>query len=305
MPVQRLHVPRMRRLQRLGVGVGAEGLGGPSRPPHLHRVAATGLGQAVEQGGHVAHVVGVQVRQEHLRRRGHRQAQPGEVLQRTRAQVEEEQVALRVAHLDQHAGRRLRGSHERVAAAQDRDPDLVRGQCLRPRHEGRCEESFGRADHWCRGQRNVASLARELGQVGDLVTHGCCNPFIGGWSNPCLPWTSVESVPRATGRRPHPSGMRLLHPDDTCPYADVCLQRHVPPAHPLGRPHPMAPASAPRLHRVICKRDLRAAVPAVAALLRWQAKWRPGRTPRSVTPRARRPGPGAQSIRVGRRSAAG
>ena len=186
------------------------------RSPHLHRVAASGLGQAVEQGGHVPHVVGVQVRQEHLRRRGHRQAQPGEVLQRTRAQVEEEEVPLSVADLDQHRGRRLRGSDERVAAAQDRDPDLARGHQFAPRHQRRRERSARRPDNRRGGQRNVAALTGQLGHVVDLVTHGSCNPFIGGIRVHL--WTSVDSVLRVTGLRPHPAGMSLEgeHPRGGC-----------------------------------------------------------------------------------------
>ncbi|MCZ7537482.1 MAG: hypothetical protein M5T61_17290 [Acidimicrobiia bacterium] len=100
-PVQRLHVPGMGGVEVLGVGEGAEVVVLAGRAPHLDRVAAAGLGEAPQQRGHVAHVVGMEVGQEHLRRRGDRQAEPVEVGERPGAEVEEEEVAFGVAHLDQ------------------------------------------------------------------------------------------------------------------------------------------------------------------------------------------------------------
>ncbi len=99
--IERLHVPGVRGCEVLGVG-GCTQFGTlAARSPDLDRVAASGLGQAPHQCGHVPDMVGVQVRQEYLRRGGDRQVQAVEVGNRPRTQVEEEEVTLLVAHLDE------------------------------------------------------------------------------------------------------------------------------------------------------------------------------------------------------------
>ncbi len=137
-------------------------------PPHLHGVAAPGLGEAPQQRRHVADVVGVQVRQEDLGRRRDRQAETVEVGQRARPQVEEEEVTLRIADLDQQRRRRLALLHERVTAAEDRHSDLVGCERLRSGHVHVCVLPSGSADHRRRRQRHLAAVVRQLGQLVDL-----------------------------------------------------------------------------------------------------------------------------------------
>ena len=109
--------------------------------PDLDRIDPAGLREAAQQPGDVADVIGVQVREEDLGRGLHRESQRVEVREGTRAQVEEEEVLLGVADLDEQRSRRLAASDPRVTAAKDRDADLAGGQGLRSRHEGRVVRS--------------------------------------------------------------------------------------------------------------------------------------------------------------------
>ena len=169
-PAQGLHVPGVRRPEMLGVGAGSQIWCLPGGSPDLDRVAATGLGQAPHKGRHVADVVGVQVGQEHLRRGRHRQTQTVVVGQGTGPEVEEEQVPIGVAHLDQQRRRRLARLHERVTRPQDRDPDLAISHRLRRRRQDRRQRSGRRPHHRGRRQRR-STLERQLGQFSDLNGH--------------------------------------------------------------------------------------------------------------------------------------
>ena len=77
-------------------------------------------------------MVCMQMGEKHLRRVGDRQAQPVEVRQRAGPEIEEEQVTLPIADLDQHRRRRLPLLHERITAAEDGDPDLTGGHRFGP-----------------------------------------------------------------------------------------------------------------------------------------------------------------------------
>ena len=103
--------------------------------PDLDRVDPAGLREASQEPRDVADVIGVQVRQEDPGRGLHRQSERVEVREGAGAQVEEEEVLLRVADLDEERSRRLAPPDPGVATAQDRDPHLAAGQGLRARLE--------------------------------------------------------------------------------------------------------------------------------------------------------------------------
>jgi hypothetical protein len=188
MSAHRLEVPRVRGFDVPRIRTCAEGLVFAGRAPHLDGVASTTLGEAPQQGRHVTDVIGVQVADEHLRRRGHRQAQTVEVRQRPRAQVEEEQVVLLVANLDEHRRRRLALLHERITAAQYRHPDLVGRQLLGSRNEDARVCHARCPDHRRGRQRLPASFVRQLGQLVDLHGHTCLSDV--ARSKETTVWTS-------------------------------------------------------------------------------------------------------------------
>ena len=168
---QRLHVPRVRHLEMAGVGLGAEPLVFTGWSPDLHRITPTGLREAPQQGRHVADMIGVQMGQEDLRRRRHRQSEPVEVGQRARAEVEEEEVLLGIADLDEQRRRRLALLDERVPAAEDRHADLVGTQRLGAGFEHLGIRPDGGADDRCGRQRHRAAVVGQLGEFVDLTRH--------------------------------------------------------------------------------------------------------------------------------------
>ena len=170
-PAQRLHVPGVGGLEVVGVGVRAEVVLLAGRSPHLHRVAAPGLRQAPEQGGHVADVVGVEVGEEDLGGGGDREAEAVEVGEGARPEVEEEEVLLGVADLDQQRGRRLALLHERVAAAQHGDPDLSGPNRFGTGHEQVGVVPGRLPDHRGGGERERTPLVGQLRELGDLARH--------------------------------------------------------------------------------------------------------------------------------------
>ena len=99
--------------------------------PDLHRIDPPHLREAPQQPRDVADVIGVQMRQEDLGRGFHREPERVEVRERAGAQVEEEEVLLGVADLDEERPGRLAPPDPGVAAAQDRDPELAGVQGFR------------------------------------------------------------------------------------------------------------------------------------------------------------------------------
>jgi hypothetical protein len=94
-------------LQMLGVCQGSQLRSIAARTPPLDRVAPASLRHAPHHRRHVVHVVCVQVREEHLRGGCDRQTQTCEIGKGTGTEVEEEEVLLLVADLDQQRGRCL------------------------------------------------------------------------------------------------------------------------------------------------------------------------------------------------------
>jgi hypothetical protein len=105
---RRLRVPRKRFLDGAGEVPCAEARLGPAGPPQVNRsVGPAHLRVAADKRDEVARVVGVQVRQKDLVELIDRQLQTGIVRQRAAPEVENQQVALGVADLDEDAGRGL------------------------------------------------------------------------------------------------------------------------------------------------------------------------------------------------------
>ena len=132
-------VPGERLLDRFAEMPRAQARLRPAGSPDVNRpVRPPDLGQAAAEREHVAHVVGVQVGDEHLVERVHRQLQARVVREGTGPQVENQNVALGIADFDQDAGRSLGAGRPRIAAAEHRHAQLavLEGFLARDEHLG-------------------------------------------------------------------------------------------------------------------------------------------------------------------------
>ena len=111
-----LAVPVARFPDRLDEMAGSVSLFRSARPPDLDRPRPPRLAVAAEQGDQIGGVVGVQVGEEDLVKGVDGQSEPREVRHRAAADVEQEEVSLGVADLDQDARRRLRSGDPGDAA---------------------------------------------------------------------------------------------------------------------------------------------------------------------------------------------
>ena len=139
------HVVDERRQAQVGILVGSA--------PDLDGVHPPSLRQAPHETGDVADVVSVEVGQEHLGRGLDRQREGVEVGQRSGPEVEEEEVPLRVAHLDQHRSGCLTAPDPRVSASEHGDADLAGGQHLGAGNEDLRSLVAGSSNHGSGGQR--------------------------------------------------------------------------------------------------------------------------------------------------------
>ena len=160
-PAEGRRVPRQGLAHVLAEGREPQGGILAATAPDLDGIDPAGLREAAQQPRDVADVVGVEVREEDLGRGLDRESQRVEVCEGARAQVEEEEVLLGVADLDQERARRLAPPDPRVTTAQDRHADLTRGEGLRPRHHRRGVLALRQADHRGRRQRRGAAPAGE------------------------------------------------------------------------------------------------------------------------------------------------
>ena len=182
-------VPGQRFLNPFDEVLRAQARLGPAGTPHVDRpVGPSHLRPATRECDQVAHVVGVQVRQEHLVELVDRQLQTGVVRQGAAPDIEKQDVALRVADLDHHAGRGLRARVPGIAAAKHRHAQLAVFErfCARDEHLGVVPPR--RADNRSQGDR--------------LCAAGKCRQAAGTWdrcSSFCFPPASI-SLP--SWRRP-------------------------------------------------------------------------------------------------------
>jgi hypothetical protein len=105
-------------------------------------------------------MVGVEVGEEHLVELVHGQLQARVVRERTAAEVDDEDVALCVADLDEDAAGGLGARDPGVAAAEHRHPDLAVLELLVAGHEHLGVLPPRRTDHGCRRDRPRAAGKR-------------------------------------------------------------------------------------------------------------------------------------------------
>ena len=119
-------IPGKRFFDRFHEMLRAQAGFGPAWTPHVNwSIGPSHLRPAARERDQIAHVVGVQVGQEHLVELVDRQFQTGIVRRGAAAQVENQNVPLRVADLDQDAGRGLSACVPGVSASKHRHAHLA------------------------------------------------------------------------------------------------------------------------------------------------------------------------------------
>ena len=167
----------------------------PARAPDADGpVGAPHLGVAAGECDQVGGVVGVQVAEEHLVELVHRQLQARVVGERAAAEVEDEEVALGVADLDQDAGRGLGARHPGVAAAEHGHAQLAVLQLLLTGDERLGVLAPRRADDRRQGDRLVPPA--NVGAGRDVGS-----PFVIS-SSSCVGVTALLARSRRPGRGP-------------------------------------------------------------------------------------------------------